>query len=349
MPDIDVIARIEGDVENGGWQASGVVVNDADLIDFYQEIEVWFDLYIKGSGWERLPRPAFIGHLNPETIQKTFQTSKAPLRAFTSQEFLKDRDAEIQGIFFKHVASSPGNDHQIVSMTYADIVGHIMGQAGEYGHCNLVRDVWPEGFVTLNLDTANSSAVSSYDLKKGNFWTRLQEIADIDFYYLFFSKANVLNFVQHPMFGTLPTPALDLTSSLLLEPLAITPRNVQVGQVKLRGQTPAGLQITGIYPTDPTAGRVIERAGYMATSNAKMTTIAERMYKFENRSHTVEAKVRGGVGLLLDLMDRVSITYASAADGISWSAKKFWVHRIVVEVLTNFTARSTLLLEAENA
>jgi hypothetical protein len=48
-------------------------------------------------------------------------------------------------------------------------------------------------------------------------------------------------------------------------------------------------------------------------------------------------------------MDRVSITYTSAADGIAWSAKKFWIEDISVPVDAAFNGITTMRLEAENA
>ena len=257
---------------------------------------------------------------------------------------------EIQGIFFTDNAA-PANEHQITDMTLADIVSHIVGQAGEFGHCNLVKDIWPEGIITTDIDFDNSTEVDSYEVKQGNFWQRLQEIAEIDFYYMWVSKANVFNFKPHPMFSaSLPTPVFELDDEWLAEPLDIETRNTeQVGQIKLSGTTPAGLQITGWYPDDPTAGPIVERGNYLGTANTLMSDIAGRMYGFENRSHTVTAHIGNGTGLLIDLMDRLSITYASAADGIDWDEKKFWVHKIKVDILANFTARTTLELEAENA
>lgn len=347
MSDVDVLGRIEADVEDGGWRISGQVFGDADKLDFYKGLDAWFDLYI-GGGWEAQPRPGLSGHLLPEAWQKTFQTSVAPFSGFTAHQIMKS--GRVQGIFFRHVASSPANDHQIIDQTYADIVEHVLGISGQYGHCNLVQGVWPEGFMQLNIDSANSSAIDEYEMKDGNFWSRLKEIANIDLYYLFVDKRNLLNFTRHPMFGgSLPASVLTLDDELLLQPLDITTRNAErVGQIKLQGATPSGTQITGIYPTDPTAGPVEIRGGYIASSDAEMDAVAERMYRFENRSHTVTARIGNGLGLLLELLDRLSITYSSAADGISWTTKKFWVHKILVEILANFNARTTLVLEAEN-
>jgi hypothetical protein len=346
MTEVHVIGRIEADVNDGGWKAGGAVIGDADRLDYYQEIETWFDLYVTG-GWESLPRPAFIGHLLPEPFEKSFQNSVAPWSAFTAQEFMKR--GRVQGIYFRHVASSPANDHQIVDMTYAKIVEHLVGKAGEFGHCNLRAGVWPEGIVSLNLDTANSSAIDEHEVKEGGFWETLRQIADIDDYYLFMDKTNTLNFIRHPMFATLPDPVLTLTSSLLLQPLKITRRNTEeMGQLRLQGTTPSGLQISGKYPTDPTIGPIVTRSGYMASSDAQMDAIAQRQYRFENRDYTVEAKIGGGLGLLLELLDRIAITYTSAADGITWASKKFWAHKIAVELLSNFKVRTTLILEAEN-
>lgn len=347
MSDVDIIAKITADVNDGGWRATGEVLGDADKFDFYQEIEVWFDLYTSG-GWEAFPRPGFKGHLVPESWQKLLQTSRAPFGAFTAQEILKR--GRIQGIFFKD-EGSPANQHQINGMTYADIIEHNLGKSGEYGHCNLVRGIWPEGIITLDLDSANSSAVDEYDLKEGNFWQRQQEIAEIDQYWLWVDKFNTLHFKPHPMFfGTLPTPVLTLTNDLLLEPLTIERRNPEtIGQIKIQGHTPAGAQISGKYPPDPTAGPIVVRSGYLATTSSQMDTIAEWIYKFKNRDYTVQARIGNGLGLLLDLMDRLQITYTSSADGISWSEKKFWLHKIEVELRRNFTAMTTLGLEAENA
>lgn len=360
MASIDVIGKIEGSVQDGGWTATGAVFGDADRLDFYQQLEAWFDLYA-GSGWEASPRRAFRGHLLPEAWQKTFLDSEAPFNAFTAQEFMKR--GEIQGIYYKHVASSPANRHQIINMSFAKIVYEILG-----GHCNLMHSseaanydssLWSgsfttttgaEGFLYLDLDTTNSSAVDEYEVKQGNYWSRLKEIADIEFFLVYVDKFNVLHYIPHPMFdASLPTPALTITSDLLLEPLTVERLNTeQVGQVKLQGATPRGLQITGKYPAQPTAGPIVYRTGYLATANTKMSAIAERMYRYENRGFTITASLSGAVGLLLDLLDRVSVTYSSAADGISWSAKKFWVSEISVEVLADFTARTRLTLDAEN-
>lgn len=342
----DVIARIEGSVQDGGWRASGAVYNDADAFEWYSEFESWFDLY--AGGWDRLQKPAIRGHVLPDPWQRTFQFSEAPFSVFTAQEFMKR--GEIQGIFFKDVGS-PANDHQVNGLKLSSIIQHVMGVAGEYGHCNLVRGVWPEGFLELNIDSANSTVTDEYEIKQGNFWSRLKEIAEVDFYLLYVDKSNTLNYVPHPMFdATLPDPTITLTDDLLLEPLTIERRNTaQVGQVRLQGSTPRGLQIAGKYPTDAEPGPIIQRTGYLATSNSLMNTIAERMYKFENRDYVVTAEMAGAVGLLMDLLDRVAITYTSSADGITWSNKYFWVSRISVELMANFTAKTILTLDAENA
>ncbi len=346
MASVDVIGKIEGSIQDGGWTATGAVFGDADRLAFYQEIEVWFDLY--AGAWEAQPHRAFRGHLLPEAWRKTFLSSEAPFNAFTAQEFMKR--GEIQGIYFRDVGS-PANNHQINGMQLADIVEHILGKVGEYGHCNLVKGVWPEGIIDLDTDAANSTTVAEYEVKQGNFWGRLQEIADIEFYLLYVDKFNVLHYIPHPMFGaSLPDPAITITSDLLLEPLDIEPRNTEsAGQIRLQGATPAGLQISGKYPTEPTAGPIVHRAGYLATANTLMDTIAERMYKWENRDYRVTAVLPGAIGLMLDLLDRVAVTYTSSADGISWSSKKFWIDRISVELLANFTARTTLVMDAENA
>lgn len=358
MATVDTIAKIEGDAGNGGWTASGSVFNDADRLSFYQRVRMWFDLYTTG-GWESQPRVAFRGHLVPEPWRKFVQGSEAPYSAMTAHEMMKE--GEVQGIFYRSVSSSPGNRHQIINMRYAHIIYELMS-----GHCNLMHKseranydstlwggaftsrAYNEGFVRLNLDTSNSSLVSEYDLKQGGFWQRMQEIAGIDAFLLYVDKNSKLHYTRHPMFGTLPPVALTLTSEHLLAPLEIERRNERVGQVKLQGTTPQGLQIRGKYPTHPTAGPVITKTGYMASSNSLMATIAQRMYRYQNRDVTVTAQVGGAVGLLLELQDRIAVTYTSSADGIAWSSKKFWIQKISVALQSNFNAVTTLTLEAEN-
>jgi hypothetical protein len=348
MTTLDAIGEIRASVQEGGWRATGNVFNDAGRLEWYQAVESWYHLH-RGGAWEASPRLGFRGHLLPQQWEKTIQDSVAPWQAFTAQEFLKRLD--LQGIFFAE-AASPANEHQLnVGDTYGDIVEHILGKTGQFGHWNGVIPIWPEGISRLNIDKANSAAPGAYDLKAGNMWSRLQEIAKIEFFLLWVSKNNVINYGPNGMFQTpLPDPVMDFTSAHLMEPLQILPRNTeQVGQIILHGMTPGGEQIKGVYPTDPTAGPPVDESGFLATSDAQMATVAERKYKYANRDVTVIAKMPGAMGLLFEIMDRVSITYTSAADGIAWSAKKFWIEDISVPLDAAFNGTTTMRLEAENA
>lgn len=358
---IDVVATIEGSVQDGGWKASGSIFNNADELTFYRRLAIWMDSYF-GGAWESSPRNAFQGHLLPDPWTKTIQGSTAGFTAYTAQGFLKQ--GELQGIYFRHVDSSPANRHQIINMNYAKIVYELIS-----GHCNLmhmieaanydsqlwggaiVSQTYYAGFMLLDLDITASSATTEYQMKAGNFWQRIQEMADIDFFIVYMDKFNRLHFVPHPMFdASLPDPVLTITSAHILAPLKFERHNTEaVGQVKLFGTTPAGTQISGKYPDNPTAGPVVTKSSYLATSSSQMTTIATRMYKYENRDYTVTAVFPSAIGLLLDLLDRVSITYTSSGDGIAWTAKKFWVHRIKVDIGADFNAETELTLEAENA
>lgn len=343
---LDHLGVVEGSIEEGGWRATGNVFGDADRLKWYQEIESWYNLYA-GGAWEANPRLSIRGHLIPDLFTKRLQSSIAPWSAFTAQEFMKR--GEVQGIFFRE-AISPANDHQLaVGDTYGDIVQHIVGKSGQFGHTNLALGIWPEGFMATNIDTASSVSPGEHEVREGNFWATLQEIADIDAHLLYVDKTNTLQYIPHPMFTSSPTAVFDIAASLLLEPLDITPRNTEtIGQVKIQGTTPSGLQISGYYPTAPCIGPVLHRSGFKASSSALINTIAERIYRFENRDYDVAAMLPGGVGLMVDLMDMVTISYSSAADGVAWAAKKFWVESIRVEVKSNFTATTMLRLTAEN-
>lgn len=347
MTTIDAIGHIRGSLSQGGWDADGTIFNDADRLAWNQAVTKYFRLY-RGGSWEDNPRLAFSGHLNPNPYSKTFQGSVAPFRAYTAQEYLKKM--RIQGIFFKYSAS-PGNQHE-TPQYYAEIVEHIIGQAGEYGHCNLSQVSWPdEGFVQTDIDVANSAAHGEHLVREGTIWQRITEMAMIENYLAYFSRDNVFHYIPHPMFsGALPDPVLDITAALLLEPLRIVPRDTeQIGQVEIYGSTPAGVQISGKYPPDPTYGPVDRTTGFKSSSAAAIAAIATRKYLYANRDVTVYATLPGAIGLLLDLADRVSITYTSSADGVTWSAKKFWVEEVDVAVMPGFLAQTVLTLEAENA
>lgn len=361
MASVDVIARIEASTQDGGWRSTGAVFGDADRLQFYQQLTAWFDLYGSGA-WEAGPRAAFVGHLSPEPWLKTFQSSTADWNAFTAQEVMKK--GNIQGIFYKNVASSPANRHQIIDLSYAKIVYEMIS-----GHCNLMDNsqaaiydpqLWAgaftsptfqEGYVFLDLDISGSTLVSDYLVREGGFWERIEEMAQRDLYLAYTDQAGVFHFVPHPMFdAALPSPVFELTADLLLQPLRIERRNTEtVGQIIIQGTTPQGLQISGRYPADPAIGPIVTRAGYLATTDTIMTTLATRQYKFSNRDYRIEAKLPGAVGLMLDLLDRLSVTYTSSADGIAWSSKKFWIDSIAVEILENFKAVTTLVMDAENS
>jgi len=343
---LDHIGVIEGSLREGGWTASGNIFSDADRLDWYKAVTSSFRLYT-GGAWEPDLRVAFNGHLLPDRWRKTAQSSVAPWQAFTCQEFMKR--GRIQGIFFKADAS-PGNDHQITNMTLANIVNHLLGIEGEFGHCNLVRDVWPEGIAEVDIDTTNSLPLDSYSLKEGNFWQRLQEIAGLDGYLLYVSKDNTIHYVPHPMFGTLPSVTMDFTSAHIIEPLGITPRNTEtVGLVKAHATDASGAQYDGVYPAAPTAGPIKALSGIKTTSGGDLDAVAERHYKTENRAYTVEMTCPGAIGLLFEILDRISITYTSSADGITWSAQKFWIENIMVALTSAEEITTTFTLEAENA
>ena len=354
----NVIASISADVDDGGWEADGIVFNDADALDFNQTVKSWYGYY--AGGWTD-NAGAFSGHLSPDPWTKTLQSSNAPWKAYTAHEMMKRGD--LQGIFFKSEAS-PANRHQITSMTFAKIVYEIVT-----GHCNLVTpsdgtahdsDLWgtvfttpthETGFMSLNIDYTNSATVASYEVKDGSFFSRLKEIASKEFYVVYCDKNNVFNYIPHPMFGaTVPDSVFTLTSDLLLEPLEIERRNTEdIAQFVFYGSDPSGSAISGVYPTDPNPGPIRRRGGYLCDSGSALTAIATRAYLFETREYTVTAQVGNGVGLMLDLLDRVNITYSSAADGISWTAEPFYVHKIDVSIMDDFTAKTTLVLEQENS
>lgn len=335
MNDLSVVGRITGDVSQGGWSAAGTLFNDGDSFVINQELSIAFD------DGDAILQPAFLGHAVPGDLSIEVQGSVIGIDSTTAQEFMK-KD-KVQGIFFAENAT-PANLHQITDMNLANILEHIVDF-----HCNLSMTNYDEGIILHNIDTTNSVGLDDWEVKEGRFWQRLTEIAFADTYVLFFDKENVLQYTPHPMFLTHPPPILNLTESDMMEPLTITPNYRTIGQVKIFGRDSEGFQLEAKFPTSIGQGEVIERSGVIARNATFLTRLATQIFKFESRANTIIVKLGGSIGLNLELMDLITITYARAVDGINFVATEFWIHKIDVAFQENFNSVTTLTLQQDNS
>ena len=297
------ISRIQGSIKDGGWRCSGEILNSTLATN--QEITVYSDLLTtNGLNSDHI---AFNGYVLPDPLNIRFQYDSMKFAAYTAQEYMKRNRA--QGVYFTDQAS-PQNWHQITDMTYAKIVDHIIGKTGEYGHCNLTKEAWPnDGILIKNIDDSNSSSLNMYDLKEGSFWTRLKSMADVDQYIIYMTKDNVFTYKPHTMFSPPSGFTLNLDENNILDNIIVRELKQETGQVIISGTTPNGMQLSAKYPTDHNGGETFRKSGYVATDVSMLADVAARLYRLRNREYSIQLGVNGPIGLYCELMDRVSLTF----------------------------------------
>ena len=378
------ILQINGSVNRGGWEMQFEIYNDSDLFDFGTLVDAKWQ-----GGFGELPgiiRPAFHGYVVPSRIEFDATGSKTTCTAQTSDGFL--RYAWCQGIGFKDQGTTArAHYHQFDSitgggerMTMGRIVRHLLGYCDELGtppatnphwvaHTNLVYHETenPHGWISLDdvmmqpFDVVSnpdgSMRVNAYIVEEtDNLWQRLCEIAENEYFFIYFDKTDGLHYNRHPMYDTvLPTPVMTFDSNFCVgKPIIELHDPKQLRQVRLHAVTDAGATMHSYYPESPTYvyGNVLEISRIRCNDEDTLDRWAETRYKFENRGYTVRWKAPGLCGLLFELMDRVQITYSgTSANGVhvDWTAKKFWIHEIVVTPETGHTGVSEFVLEAENS
>jgi hypothetical protein len=311
-------------------------------------------------------------------------SGEAEYTAETSDGFL--RRGGLQGIGFADTAADPRDHyHQFDSvtgggerMTMGRIVRHILGYYDTLGappgtnpdwvaHWNGVHHPTqnPHGWITLdNVETTPFNIITNPDgtqrvdryivRETDNLWSRLQEIATNEFFYIYFDKTDTLYYTKHPMYlNVIPAVVMDFDEDCILAPFVAEPRDTMgVPQVKLHAVTDAGGTLHAEYPAShnhiygaPEISRI--RCNYQN----ELDEWCERHYLWLNRDYTVRMSVPGLMGLLFDIWDRVSITYTgTTANGIDidWTEKKFWISEIVVTPSAGFTGTTAFVLEAEN-
>lgn len=271
------VRRINGSVQRGGWQVDFTVLSDTDLIAVNQRIHLsWQGIF---GDVVRPSLAAFTGYALPSRFQFDVAKSQTTVVAQTSDGFL--RNGWLQGLgLADRDAVARDHYHQWdsvtgvgVRMTMGRIVKHILGYYDEVGvppatnpdwvaHTNMVFHAIqnPAGWLSLDNvmelpfdpDTRpdGSMRVDRFIVREtDNLWSRLQEIASNEFFFIYFTKTDVLNYRRHPMYATvLPAPVMTFDEDFCIVPPTVTWRTQPTYQLKLHAVTDEGDTLHSTYP-----------------------------------------------------------------------------------------------------
>lgn len=267
-------------MDRGGWEVQFTVMNDTDMAELYQQ----FNLQLRGAfgSTPGAPRPVFQGYIVPQqfTFDRTSsetrhiaQTSDGILRKGWLQGLgLADRDVTPRDHY--HQWDSVTGGAAAERLTMGRIVRHILGHYDQLGvppasnpdwisHTNLVYHPTenPLGWITLdNVEVEpfdvttypeGSMRVNFYNVREtDNLWERLKEIADNEFFAIYFDKQDNLYYQRHPMYRTiLPVPVMTFDEDFCVTPPTVEFRNDEfIRQVRLHAVTDDGDTIHAYYP-----------------------------------------------------------------------------------------------------
>lgn len=159
---------------------------------------------------------------------------------------------------------------------------------------------------------------------------------------------------RNPMFeSTLPSFTITLTNSYLVAQPEVTFRNdVQIDQVLLMALTDDGTILQSQYPaTISSQGRRLQITNLRCNDQTRLDLLAQRKYFFETRPYDLRLFIAGPLGLRVDLLDRIALTYSGTSrNGIelSFLNEPFWIQSIRVNRVGNFGAITELEVMQEN-
>lgn len=340
-----IISTINGDADRGGWQVNANFANDHDEAVYGRRVE-FYALPEGGGVWEENYKQIINGSLLPQNLIYDRRQSQTAVIVSTSDVFLNN--AGLQGIYFTE-QSNPQNPHQITGLNLGKIVKHIVEQ-----HTNISTQTAGGWVDTTGIDIVNSTSVDVYTVRQSNsIWQTIADIASNEFYVRYFTKQDRLIYEQHPQFKS---AVLDVVvtfndNNIVGQPELIYRSDVITDQVLLYALTDTGQILTAKYPENVgTDGRRQKYANLRCNSQARLDLLAQRAYKFLNRSYDFRLSIAGPWGVYLELYDRIQVTYTGTIKNgvsITWSQKKFWVKSINVQRIGNFAAVTELYLEEE--
>jgi hypothetical protein len=336
-----VIDSITGDVSRGGWEASAAFLNNQGLADYSRRVEAFW-MPEGGGVWQDDYLSALRGFILPKSVTFDKGQSRTETTLATSHVFLEN--AGLQGIYFA-VVNPPTNPHQALSWTLGDIVYHLVT-----AHTNVTD--WVD---VTGIERVDSSSINFFTVKESDsMWNTIKNIGSNEFYVPYFTKRDELIYAVHPMFASsLPEPVMELDYNYIIGQPTITYRDEVIpDQVQMYALDDDGSTYKTFYPENiGTEGRRHKETNLRCNSQARLNELAQRLYLFLQRQFQVQVTIAGPWGLLMELYDRIELTYTGTSrNGVSvqWTEKKFWISRISVRRVHNFGAVTELTLEEED-
>lgn len=354
-----IIGALDVSASRGGWQATGWFANDQIEVEYGRRLNIYINP--EGGGvWTGLALEALAGNILPQSIGFDYKQSNTVITLATTNAFLQN--AGLQGIYFTQQAVVT-NPHQYVDLRLATMIQHIIEQHTNVSSTAFIQNsngtfsaVPVGGWVdTSGIDTANSSTVGVYTVKQNNsLWEAMKAIAANEFYVIYMDKYDNFIVEQHPQFkAVLPAVTVDLDSDIIInKPEVLYRDRIQVDQVRLAALTDEGEILRAEFPANVSSqGRRKNIFNLRCNSQARLNTLAERAYLFENREFTLRIEIPSAWGTRLELYDRISVTYVGTARNgvtLNFAATKFWIDGIRVQRISNFSAITEVILEQEN-
>lgn len=360
-----IAQSIEGDIDRGGWQATGFFANDQGAADYGRRVDVYFTP--EGNGvWDASASLGLRASILPQLSRFDYKQSSTEVTVATTDIFLQN--AALQGIFFADPSkltppTSVTNPHQYEPLNLGLIVKHIIEQHTNVSSTGFVQNSdgtfsadpiggWVD---TSDIDVTNSTTVDVYTIRQTNsLWRAIQDIAANEFYIAKMDRFDRFSYNPNPMFdAVLPSFTVSLDNTYLVGQPEVTFRNdIQIDQILLMALTDDGEILKAEYPANvPATGRRLQLTNLRCNSQARLDILAERKYLFETRPFDLRLFLAGPWGLEIDLLDRIALTYSGTSrNGIelSFLNEPFWIRAIRVNRVGNFGAITELDVMQEN-
>ena len=290
---------IEGDIQRGGWQASGFFANDQGAADYGRRVDVYFTPEGNGT-WDASATLGLRASILPQLSRFDYKQSSTEVTVATTDIFLQN--AALQGIFFADPSkltppTAVTNPHQYDPLNLGIIVKHIIEQHTNVSSTGVVQNsdgsfsATPIGgwVDTSDIDVTNSTTVDVFTVRQTNsLWRAIQDIAANEFYIAKMTRHDEFSYNPNPMFdAVLPSFTISLDNTYLVGQPEVTFRNdIQVDQVILMALTDDGEILRSEFPTNISSqGRRLQITNLRCNSQARLDTLAERKYFFETRPY----------------------------------------------------------------
>jgi len=338
------VSNIVGDGEAGGYSASFSFYNDQAAPQLMRQIEFYHRNFSRVT-WEAADRLAFRGVLTPQSLDASRSASRVTAIAHTYHHPLGQ--IPLSGCSFENSAAGAHN-HQINGLNLGKVIEHLSTEhvtiTGGIDISQVETTSWADPGAT-----DGTSPLTVYVVRESaSLWQAMRNVADDEFFILYFDRLNRLVYKQHPQFAsTTPSVVAELDNTILLSPYRVDyrtepgPRNVMI-----LGLTSNFTVLESTYPAGAGVDVRGQRFEIRCESQARLDALAYRMYNWLNRDYTATIALPGAWPF--ELYDHVELTLSgTATNGVtfSWSEKSFYVRRVEYRKVQTFGWVTTLTLD----